>query len=282
MKTASTNLINFLNSNQQFYMADLYTLTLNGGFVARYTSWDQDLSYGGNTFASFRIDRSKIRSVVGVEVDTLEISVYADQADLLNGAPWFTAVQRGALDSAILKLERVFMPTAGDTSLGSILLFTGRVSDTEVSRTEARLTIKSELELLDTQLPRNLYQSGCLHTLYDNGCQLNKAAFAVAGTVGAGSTLTQLNSGLGNPTDYFTLGVVKFTSGVNAGVTRSVRAQTGGQFTFALPLVTAPSTGDPFIAWPGCDKMKDTCSNKFNNVINFRGFPYVPTPETAL
>ncbi len=280
MKLASNALISFLNSNQQFYMADLYTLTLNGGFVARYTSWDQDLVYGGNTFKTFRIERSKIRTVVGVEVDTLDVSVYADQSDLLNGAPWFNAVQRGALDSALLKLERVFMPTPGDTSLGAVSLFTGRVSDTQVSRTEANLTIKSELELLNTQLPRNLYQAGCLHTLFDNGCQLNKASYAVAGTIVSADTVN-LATTLNLATDYFTLGVVKFTSGVNNGVTRSVRYHSGGGFVFALPLVTAPAAGDTFIAWPGCDKTKTTCSSKFNNVINFRGFPYVPTPETA-
>ena len=281
MKSASTTLVNFLNTNQQFYMADLYTLTLNGGYVARYTSWDQDLSSGGNLFNAFAIERSKIRTVVGVEVDTLEVNVFAKNTDLLNGAPWFSAVQRGALDSAILKLERVFMATANDTSMGTISLFSGRVSDTEVSRTEAKLTVKSELELLNTNLPRNLYQSGCLHTLYDNGCQLNKANYAVGGTVVSGD-VTSLNTTISRATDYFTLGVVKFTSGVNNGVTRSVRYHSGGSFVFALPLVSAPAAGDTFIAWPGCDKTKDTCSGKFNNVVNFRGFPYVPTPETAL
>lgn len=281
MKSASPALVNFLNSSQQFYMADLYTLTLNGGFVVRYTSWDQDLVLGANTFKTFRIERSKIRTVVGVEVDQLDVEIYADALDLLNGVPWFTAIQRGALDSALLKLERIFMPDIGDTSLGSIFLFGGRVSDTNVSRTNATLTIKSELELLDTQLPRNLYQASCIHTLYNNGCALNKAAFAVTGTV-TSSSLTSINTTLNNTTDYFTLGTIKFTSGANNGVTRSVRYQSGGAFVFALPLVSAPTPGDTFVAHPGCNKTKDTCQSKFNNVVNFRGFPYVPTPETVL
>jgi uncharacterized phage protein (TIGR02218 family) len=281
MKSATnTALINFLNTNQQFYMADLYTIRLNGGFTVRYTSWDQNLVSGPNTFTSFRIERSKINTIAGIEVDTLEVDVYADQNDMLNGSPWFAAVQQGALDSATLKLERVFMPTAGDTSLGTIILFSGRVSDTEVSRTMAKITVKSELELLNTQLPRNLFQAGCLHTLFDNGCQLNKANYAVAGTVVAGSK-TSINTNLGQGSDYFTLGTVKFTSGVNAGVSRSVRYYSGGAFVFALPLVTTPSVGDTFLAYPGCDKQQSTCSGKFNNLINFRGFPYVPVPETA-
>ena len=172
------------------------------------------------------------------------------------------------------------MPTAGDTSLGTIILFSGRISDTEVSRTMAKITVKSELELLNTQLPRNLFQAGCLHTLFDNGCQLNKANYAVAGTVVNGSK-TSINTTLGQGSDYFTLGTVKFTSGVNAGVARSVRYYANGSFVFALPLVTAPSAGDTFLAYPGCDKQQGTCSGKYGNLVNFRGFPYVPVPETA-
>lgn len=280
MKQASAALITFLNSQQQFYLTDLYTLTLVGGFTVRYTSWDQDITLGGNTFASWRIERSKTRVVVGVEVDTLDVTVFPYPTDLLNGMAWLTAVQRGALDSAVLKVERLFMPSPGDTSLGTIHMFEGRVSDTKASRTEATLNVKSQLELLNVNLPRNLYQGGCLHTLFDNGCGLNKAAYAVGGTIVA-ATLTDFNSTISAPTDNFTLGTVRFTSGANNGVTRSVRFQSGGQFVFALPLTTPPLAGDTFLAWPGCNKMKDTCSSKFNNLVNFRGFPFVPVPETS-
>jgi len=26
----------------------------------------------------------------------------------------------------------------------------------------------------------------------------------------------------------------------------------------------------------GCDKRFDTCRNRFNNAVNFRGFPHIP------
>lgn len=34
--------------------------------------------------------------------------------------------------------------------------------------------------------------------------------------------------------------------------------------------------GDGYEAMAGCDKYFDTCKNKFNNVVNFRGFPHLP------
>jgi uncharacterized phage protein (TIGR02218 family) len=282
VRAASAGLIALLNSGNQFLMADLYTITLSGGFVVRYTSADTDLTYGGSLFSRFMIGRSKTKVSVGVDVDTLNVKVNAAPTDLLNGGQWLPAARNGALDGATLKLEKIFMPTWGDTSLGAIILFQGRVSDVELGRSEAAIIVKSELELLDTQLPRNFYQSSCLNTLFDNGCGLVKSAYAVTSTVSTATT-TQINSALAQAAGYFSLGTIRFTSGANNGITRSVRAFAGGAFTLALPLVTAPSPGDSFTAYPGCDKTKATCEGtKFgNNVVNFRGFPFIPDPETA-
>jgi len=35
------------------------------------------------------------------------------------------------------------------------------------------------------------------------------------------------------------------------------------------------ATGDEFTVTAGCDKAVDTCISKFNNVIIFRGFPFI-------
>jgi uncharacterized phage protein (TIGR02218 family) len=280
MKAASPALIAYLNSGTQFLMADLYTLTLNGGYTVRYTGADMDLTAAGNLFKSFLIARSKTRSTVGLEVDTLEVTVNPGPGDTLNGVPWIAAARNGALDGATLQLEKIFMPSWGDTSLGSIVLFSGRVSDLDCVRTAATLTIKSELELLDTQLPRNFYQSGCGNTLFDSACGLNRGAFAVNGAA-TNNSVTQVASALASVNDYFTLGTIVFTSGANAGVTRSVRQFANGVFTLALPLLAPVQNGDTFTAYPGCDKVKATCESKFANVVHFRGFPFVPDPETA-
>jgi uncharacterized phage protein (TIGR02218 family) len=34
--------------------------------------------------------------------------------------------------------------------------------------------------------------------------------------------------------------------------------------------------GDTFIVTAGCDKRFATCHDRFNNIVNFRGFPHVP------
>ena len=91
-----------------------------------------------------------------------------------------------------------------------------------------------------------------------------------------------MKTGHAQAAGYFDQGIVSFTSGANAGLTRTVKSYdpaTG--FTFALPLPVAPSAGDTMTARPGCDKTLAQCRSKFNNANRFRGYPWVPTPETA-
>jgi hypothetical protein len=49
-----------------------------------------------------------------------------------------------------------------------------------------------------------------------------------------------------------------------------------------MPLPVAPATGTAFTAYAGCDKSMATCQGKFNNVINFKGMPFIPVAETAV
>jgi uncharacterized phage protein (TIGR02218 family) len=143
------------------------------------------------------------------------------------------------------------------------------------------------------QMPRNTLQPNCIHTLFDSGCTLLKAAFQVAGVVTAGSGSSSiLASALSQATGYFDLGTIAFTSGVLNGVVRSVKTYTNvaGVKTIVPAIAlspvgsstpTAPANGDTFSIVPGCDKTQSTCTSKFANLAHFRGFPYIPVPETA-
>jgi uncharacterized phage protein (TIGR02218 family) len=46
--------------------------------------------------------------------------------------------------------------------------------------------------------------------------------------------------------------------------------------------VRAIAEGDSFIARAGCDKRIATCSGKFANTANFRGFPNIPGQDAVL
>ena len=87
-------------------------------------------------------------------------------------------------------------------------------------------------------------------------------------------------SGLGSfATDWFTRGLVTFTSGANAGRAQEVKRHVAGsEATLELwqPMAHAIAPGDAFTVTAGCDKHFATCQAKFANAVNFRGFPHMP------
>lgn len=281
MKSANPDLIALLNSSNQFQIADLYTLMLIGGGVYYYTSWDVDVVYDGHTFSSVGalFERSKVRIVLGIEVDEMDLTVFASPTLLINGVPFLQAVRRGDLDGASVRLDRAFM-SAPPAVVGALYQFGGNVSSVRAGRSNAQFKIKSNLELLNVQMPRNTYQPGCMHTLWDADCGLNKAAFKVS-SAASGSTASAIIAALAQSDGWFSLGTVTFTGGANSGLTRTIKRHESGALHLILPLPVAPAPGDTFDCYPGCDKQQATCTTKLNNLIHFRGMPYVPTPETA-
>jgi uncharacterized phage protein (TIGR02218 family) len=291
MKPASTALQALLAS-RQFSAADLYTFTLIGGGVLCYCSGDRDITAGGHVFSAQGplIDRkdnkAKCHWKIGVEVDTLVFDVMPQASDLVNGQPFLAACVQGAFDGAELQLERAFMASYGDTSAGTVIMFVGRVAEIDFGRAVATFTINSHLELLNLQLPRNLWQPGCVNSLGDASCGVDLAGFGIAGNTAAGSSASVVTASLAQASGYFDQGKIAFSSGANAGLTRSVKSWvTGSPGTIALlaPLPNAPAAGDVFTIYPGCDKTlgANGCA-KFANTARFKGYPYVPTPDTAV
>ena len=86
--------------------------------------------------------------------------------------------------------------------------------------------------------------------------------------------------------DWFSRGKVTWTSGLNAGAVMEVKfhVNNGAQVSFEL-WETMPfdiETGDAFTVTAGCDKSVATCIAKFNNVVNFRGFPLIPGNDAVV
>ena len=285
MKTASPELIAHLTSGRAFRRADLYTFTdAAGAVLGRYTTLDAKVTIGAVTWSASGpvFTRSAARQVVGVAVDAMEVTVAAHDGQLLSGVTWPVAVRRGVLDGVRVLIERCYMPTWGDVSLGKLYVFDGRIGKVTGSPRELTLEIRSDLELLNAQTPPRLYQPRCLHTLYDAGCTVSKATFAATGTVDAGSTESSVLCNLAQADGWFSYGRIQFTSGALSGVTRAVKGYVVGALSLAAPLASVPAAGVTFTAWPGCDRLRETCEAKFVNLDNFLGMPYVPQAETAV
>ena len=290
MKYANTTLINYLEVNSQFLMADLYQITLQSGSVYYWTEADTNLTYNSQVYtaavdqgAEPLLERGEIKTERGLKSSTMDLTLYCGQSAQLLGVPAQLAAHNGLFDNAEVMVTRVFMPTWGDTStLGGCIMFDGTVAQVEIGSTEVVLHVASWLQNLTVQMPRALFLPQCNNTFGDASCGISLASLTLTGTLAAGSTTTSLNGLPSKAANYWQNGVIYFTSGANAGVRASISTYAaGGAAGLVIPLPNAPSTGDGFSVYPGCSKTLAACT-AFSNSGNFRGCPFVPPAESGL
>jgi uncharacterized phage protein (TIGR02218 family) len=263
--------------------AECFTFTLPIGSVLTWTNVDLPVVYNGTTFSATGplVQGLKYKASVGLEVDKQQITIAARPTDLISGNPALNAIREGAFDGATVQRDRVFLTAIGGTVIGGVTLFHGRVSTVDnVGRTQAQITVASDLVILDYDMPRNIYSPACVHTLYDSGCGVIRGTYSTNGTVGAGSNAGLINTSVAAA--GHSQGSILFTSGANANVRATVKSVTpGASLSLMYPLPSLPVTGDTFTVAYGCDHTRGTCQGRFNNLVNFRGFPFVPPPQIA-
>lgn len=278
------------------YQADLFTLNLASGTTLYYASWDSDLVVGGHTFLSANpwLTRSRWNVTNTMEVPGLEVKIAANSSDFLGGANLKLQAVRGLFDGGTLFLQRLFMPTPGDTTTyGTVDIFKGDTGAAQIVGNGIVLKVKGSNNKLDVPAPRNTYQPSCLHSFCDTGCTLSAATYTTTYTVSTASTSTFVNwTAVVLTAGHYMGGTVKFLTGTNAGQTRTVVGFSSSGLTVATPLIAAPLSGDTFAAFQGCNKTVGPgtatgglagtfgCQD-YANILNFRGFPNVPANSVA-
>lgn len=252
-----------------------WRLTRRDGVRLGFTDHDRDVAFDGTTFeAAAGFTASEMRDAVGLAVDNMEVesalsSARLEEEDILGGL----------YDDAVVEIFRVDWQTSGNR----VLMRTGSLG--EVRRNG--LAFAAEVRGLSHYLQQpsgRLYQFGCDADLGDGRCKVDLAGATLrgAGTIAVVTTSRLIiASGLAAfASDWFTRGLLTFTSGANAGRAFEVKRHTvaAGSVTIELWQEPArfPVAGDAFVVTAGCDKQLTTCAAKFANTANFRGFPHMP------
>lgn len=312
MKTISAAAIAIITSGA-YYKVELWQITPLGGSPQFYTAGDIPLQIGGNLYQTgLTFTRGPIATQVGLKPSTLDLTI-APQFDLPGGPPLISGgnfipqCAAGVLDGATWLMSKGFFypPTsisAGhgfiDTSPGITPWWAGITHEPAVGRSVIDCTLDEGTAYLDqVQMPHNMIQVPCIWTLFDAGCTVPFAQNtynAQVTSVSGNTILTNMPIG-GNPfpDHFFDQGLVTFTSGPLNGVSMTVQSSAHSStfvtLTTARPFVQTPLAGNAISMNPGCDKTYAQCdSGKFRNgagvatsfKLAFRGYPYVPNPET--
>ena len=177
-ETSPGALVALLNSGKPLEMADLYTIVLADGTTIRWSGHFYAITGNGNTWVlGPAITRSKIRWTTGTSTDDLTVSLADAIGTTIKGQSLQSFVRSGGLLNAYFQVDKAYWGIGQTAPVGALFCFSGNVAEVSGGRNEVTLTVNSPLQLLDVQLPREMFQAGCLNTVYDSACTLNAASF---------------------------------------------------------------------------------------------------------
>ncbi len=240
-----------------------------------FTDHDRDLAFDGWTFrAGTGLTSGMLSQGTGLSVDNTEAEG-ALTSDALNEAD----IAAGRFDNASV----VSWLVNWQETAQRIVLFRGTLGEIVRSGGAFRADLRGLTEELNQPRER-VYQRPCAAILGDTGCGVNLSASAYseeAQVVTADGGRRFTFGGLsGFDPEWFERGRLVVLSGSGTGLTGQIKLDRKVSGTREIELwqelraEVAP--GDTVRVEAGCDKRITTCRAKFNNAINFRGFPHIP------
>jgi len=275
VKTVSSALAQHL-AGEVTTLATCWQITRRDGVVLGFTDHVRNLEVDGVTYkAASGYTRTAIRSTADLAVDNLDVeSVFSDEGiteeDLRTGRYDFAEV-------------RVFLVNYEDLAQGTLKLRRGWLGEVTIRDGMYVAELRGMTQRLQMTVGE-VYAPDCSADLGDARCGVDLTALEESGTVTAVMSTTVFETSLVQATGWYDGGELAWTSGANAGQTIAVRSwdAVAGTLSLFLPALYAMQAGDAFTIRPGCDKTFVTCQAKFDNAVNFRGFPHVPGNDQVL
>jgi uncharacterized phage protein (TIGR02218 family) len=241
-------------------------VTRRDGVWLGFTDHDGDITFDGRVFrASSGLAAKALQQTTGLSVDNSEAMgalSAIDEADLI----------AGRFDGAEV---RVWLLNWADPSQ-RLEQFRGHFGDVTRAGGAFKVELRGLTDLLNQATGRS-YHRGCSAVLGDAACKVVVATMPMIVADIVDGTYV-LNGAAPQADGWYDLGQFGVITGVSAGLFGMVkrdRMRAEGRLIDlwqSLPL----AVGDQITLTAGCDRQAATCKTKFNNLLNFQGFPHMP------
>lgn len=195
---------------------------------------------------------------------------------------------------SVLSLTSQLNDTSASNPMGKVDIASGwRIGTIKIHDNYYQGEVRSRQQHLSQRIV-NLYSPTCRAQLGDAACGVDLSdsaqTFWHAGIV---STITEARRKFTDASvpssiteDVFRFGLLTWSvptsgdsyTGNNASYEMEVKSfnPSTGEFELFEAMPYDIEIGDEFTVTFGCDKTKETCKNRFNNLVNFRGEPFLP------
>ena len=262
-------------------LARCFAVTRKDGLVLGFTDHDRDLGFDGIVFrADSGLTAKAIQQATGLSVDNSEAfgalrSAAITEADIL----------AGRYDGAEV---RAWLVNWADPAV-RVLQFRGTLG--EIVRSGGAFT--AELRGLSEALNQPvglIYHARCSAVLGDGRCgfDLSQPGYAEERPVEVveEGRVFRFAAMPGFEDRWFEKGRLVVLNGVAKGLVGSIKNDrvggAGREVELWQGLGAVPAQGDMVRIEAGCDRRAETCRLKFNNFLNFRGFPHIPGEDWVM
>lgn len=249
-----------------------------------FTDHDIDLVVDGDIYeAASGMLPTGLSQNRGLAVDNMEVVAFLesdkiDEAEINARLFDYATVDIFLVNHADLTQGKLYL--AQDWQLGAV----------EIRDNAVQVEIRSKAGLLAQNITA-IYSPDCRADLGDSQCGIDLADSAQTywGT-GAVTSMTDnqtfIDSSRSEATDVFRYGKITWSTpgsadtylGNNAGLEMEIKSFNPATKEFVLfeAMPYEISVDDEYTVTYGCDKSKATCRDRFDNVVNFRGEPFIP------
>lgn len=270
MRTISSAFQNHL-MQELTTLAQLVKITRLDGEVIGLTTHDTDISIDGVTYiADGAFSEGKLSDENDLKANDYEVTGLLDSGVIAE-----SDIQAGLYDHARID---VYVCNWGDLSQGVIHLRRGWLGEIVTSGGGYKASLRGFHDLLSRRIGET-YSPECRYHLGDGRCGLALSSWSYSGSAtSVTDRRTFADAACAHDDGYFSGGKLSWTSGAMSGQSFEVCSYDadGCQFQLWLPASSDIQVGDTFTVTAGCDKRFSTCRKKFNNAVNYGGFPYLP------
>ncbi|HMN72447.1 MAG TPA: DUF2163 domain-containing protein [Rhodoblastus sp.] len=248
-----------------------WRLTRRDGAVLGFTDHDCDLAFAGAIFrAGAGLDAAQAESAAGFAVAGGEVQGAFDDEALVDAD-----LDAGVYDGASVEIWLVDWSDVSRRVLMDIATI-GEVRRTEFSFVAE---LRSLAHRFDEEQGRQ-FQRNCSADLGDAACRvdLSSPLYSTAATIASVETGGAFVAALDSAFDagFFTDGALLSAKGERHAIKLHEKAAQGDRIVLWGAASSSLAAGARVTLKAGCDKSPDSCARKFDNIVNFRGFPHMP------
>jgi len=256
-------------------LATLITIDRTDGISMYLTDHDSILIVNGFTFQpAGGFSPSAQQGKEGMAASNMEILGVLDASCITH-----EDLRAGRYLEAKITYETVdwLYPWAG--SLDRMVYWITDITFTGTSCTASLASIRTQLN----RPAGMVYTKNCSALLGDSKCQVDMTSRVHVGAVTVVRSQASIETNMALASDLLTYGHLTWLTGANVAAQSEVSYQktltdhgTYNLIKFYNPPAAPIQVGDIFSATEGCDFTPATCKNRFNNLVNYRGVPWLP------